>query len=37
VKINYAFNKGIPEVEKLVEEYADEQGLDPDNPRGLAT
>ena len=35
VKINYAFNKGIPEVERLVEEYADAQGLDRDNPREI--
>ena len=27
MKINYAFNNGIPEVEKLVEEYVDEHGL----------
>ena len=27
VKINYAFNQGIPEVEKLVEQYVDENGL----------
>ena len=27
VKINYAFNQGIPEVEKLVEAYVDENGL----------
>ena len=27
VKINYAFNNGIPVVEKLVEEYVEEHGL----------
>jgi hypothetical protein len=27
VKINYAFNQGIPVVEKLVDEYVDEHGL----------
>ena len=27
VKINYAFNNGIPEVEKLVEQYVEENGL----------
>ena len=35
VKINYAFGKGIPEVERLVQEYADEHGLDPNNPREI--
>ena len=34
VKINYAFNKGIPEVEKLVEEYADAARPRPRTARG---
>jgi len=30
VKINYAFVQGIPAVEELVQEYADQHGITPD-------
>ena len=29
MKINYAFNNGIPAVNELVEAYADEKGIVP--------